>query len=568
MAPEGAVRPRHQVQGAVPPDLLFVQAPAVASGVLAERFPQGSWLALLRGAGKPSHARRLTLDLFAAADPQVSFDGAKVLFSGRKAREGTWQVWEMNVDGSNLRQVTTCSQQCLRPAYLPGNEIVYTAATVQQGRWSSHLMVSKLDGSHAQRITFGPGDFQVETVLRDGRILASASWPLDAQADAASSRQFYTVKPDGTALDSFRCEHQQRAVRTEAEELEDGSVVFVKSAPVDGLPGGALAVIRRGAPHNALLSPPRTISWSSRQLAAGTLIVSKWIPALRNAPGRFALYAFDLQSRTFGERIYEDPQVSSIQAVPLAPRDVPKKFWSLVNPEARAGYFICLDSYLSAGNVSGPLSVPIASVRVFALDLAADREQTLGIAPVEQDGSFYVSVPPDLPVRFALFDSKGNLIREQRSWIWARPNEQRGCPGCHEDKAVAPENRWPLTLRRLDTPISVSNRAGKSAGPVDLHRLPDYVNFNHSLHSSKGIGCSTCHGQSGQLPQVAPAIPLRMEWCFGCHSNPELYLRPRDQISRMDWRAPQNQAELGRKLAAQYGIRSVQALTSCSLCHH
>ncbi len=74
----------------------------------------------------------------------------------------------------------------------------------------------------------------------------------------------------------------------------------------------------------------------------------------------------------------------------------------------------------------------------------------LGIQAV---GQSKVEVPVDRPIRFALLDQNGEIIKEQHSWIWARPGEERGCVGCHEDKAVVPDNRWPLTLKRMDTPM-------------------------------------------------------------------------------------------------------------------
>jgi len=45
------------------------------------------------------------------------------------------------------------------------------------------------------------------------------------------------------------------------------------------------------------------------------------------------------------------------------------------------------------------------------------------------------------------------------------PGEQHGCPGCHGDKALAPENRWPLTLKRFDTPTALleKNDAAEAA---------------------------------------------------------------------------------------------------------
>ena len=89
----------------------------------------------------------------------------------------------------------------------------------------------------------------------------------------------------------------------------------------------------------------------------------------------------------------------------------------------------------------------------------------LGEAPVEADGSFYLQVPANQPVRFVLLDERGGTIREERSWVWTRPGEQRGCTGCHGDKALAPENRWPLALRRKEPPAMLgSESAGHETG--------------------------------------------------------------------------------------------------------
>jgi hypothetical protein len=123
-----------------------------------------------------------------------------------------------------------------------------------------------------------------------------------------------------------------------------------------------------------------------------------------------------------------------------------------VKPELKEGYFICLDSYKSADSPKGRTSTPIANVRVILLEPQPSHAHLLGQAPVEKDGSFYVAVPSDVPVRFELLDTAGRVIKAQQSWLWTRPGEENGCVGCHEDKAMAPPNRWPATLRRLDTP--------------------------------------------------------------------------------------------------------------------
>src|ERR1700740_652854 len=47
-----------------------------------------------------------------------------------------------------------------------------------------------------------------------------------------------------------------------------------------------------------------------------------------------------------------------------------------------------------------------------------------------------------------------------------------------------------------------------------VHRLPDFVHFNHSIHVAKGIGCATCHGRIDKMALTYQASPLTMSWCL------------------------------------------------------
>jgi hypothetical protein len=69
------------------------------------------------------------------------------------------------------------------------------------------------------------------------------------------------------------------------------------------------------------------------------------------------------------------------------------------------------------------------------------------------------------------------------------------------------------------------------------------------------------------MPLVFQASPLTMSWCLDCHRNPQANLRPKDQIFNMDWKAPADQEEAGKQLAAEYKLRTTVELTSCSTCH-
>jgi hypothetical protein len=445
------------------PDLLFVQAPVVRPGLLTERFPKGSRIVRLDGQSKTPV--NLTPDFFAAADPRISFDASRVLFAGKKETSARWQIWEMNSDGSEKRQVTHCSGDCLAPAYLPRGEIVYTAILPEESGRVSQAFVSKLDGSEGRQITFGPGDYRVETVLENGRILISANYPLRPRGRTASARLFYTLRSDGSGLAAFRCEHGQPFIRDQAEELSDGSLVFIKKSVLSRQTGGQLAEIRRGALHNSIITTPQMLAYSPRQLSPDELVVARATATRKGSQDKLALYAFDAANGKFGQIIYEDPSLSSVAAVPVTAHERPRGYWSTLNPKLNAGYFICLDSYLSSAAPRGRMTATISKVRVLTLDPNTRHEASLGEAPVEKDGSFYIAVPPDRPVRFEVLDEGGRVLRAQRSWIWARSGEEHGCVGCHEDRAIAPENRWPLTLRRFDTPT----RLGVAATPKAAH---------------------------------------------------------------------------------------------------
>jgi hypothetical protein len=96
--------------------------------------------------------------------------------------------------------------------------------------------------------------------------------------------------------------------------------------------------------------------------------------------------------------------------------------------------------------------------------------------------------------------------------------------------------------------------------------VPDYVFFRHDIHISKGVGCVECHGRVDTMALAYRAKPLTMQFCLDCHRDPAPHLRPRDQITNMTWRPPEDRGALGHKLLEQYGIRAGQ-LTHCFVCH-
>jgi len=99
---------------------------------------------------------------------------------------------------------------------------------------------------------------------------------------------------------------------------------------------------------------------------------------------------------------------------------------------------------------------------------------------------------------------------------------------------------------------------------VRVNRLPDFVYFNHAVHTSSGIGCETCHGRVDRMARVYQAMPLTMGWCLDCHRAPERYLRPRAEVTTMGYQPATLQRAAGAALERQY---HVERLTHCTTCH-
>ncbi|HYG78436.1 MAG TPA: cytochrome c3 family protein [Planctomycetota bacterium] len=175
-----------------------------------------------------------------------------------------------------------------------------------------------------------------------------------------------------------------------------------------------------------------------------------------------------------------------------------------------------------------------------------------------------VNVPIDQPVQFSHEHHVGGLgidcrychTSVEKSAFAGLPATQV-CMSCHSQI-------W--TGSHMLQPVRESYSSGNPIQWNRVHDLPDFAYFNHSVHVQKGIGCSSCHGNVAEMPLTWKVHSLRMEWCLNCHRQPEMYLRPKEEIFNPVYKAPANQRELGMKLKADYHIREF-GLTNCSVCH-
>lgn len=129
------------------------------------------------------------------------------------------------------------------------------------------------------------------------------------------------------------------------------------------------------------------------------------------------------------------------------------------------------------------------------------------------------------------------------------------CMNCH--KLILPQSERLLKVRE-------SWSTGQPIPWVQVHVLPDYAYFNHSAHLNAGVGCANCHGNVAQMELVTQSQPLSMSWCLDCHRNPDMNLRPPDQVTNMTWTPPGDQLEFARRAIAE---KHINPPTDCSGCH-
>ena len=60
-------------------------------------------------------------------DPVVHYDAEKILFSYRKGDEDQFHLWEINIDGSGLKQLTDGIYDDIEPVYLPDGKIMFVS---------------------------------------------------------------------------------------------------------------------------------------------------------------------------------------------------------------------------------------------------------------------------------------------------------------------------------------------------------------------------------------------------------------------------------------------------------
>ncbi|MDX1636341.1 MAG: hypothetical protein R3281_00135 [Balneolaceae bacterium] len=387
----------------------------------------------------------MTPEFHAACSPSLSYDNKQIVFSGRKTPDNPWQIWMMNRDGSGKKKVTDIAENALTPAFLPNGKIVFSRETPAPGSGMGYsLFTVRVDGTDLNRITFHPHQDLYASVLHDGRIAMISRQMYPEKKDPA----FMVLRPDGTKAQTFYHNKAEEQVKSIIRVTPDRRLVFVKRDETRDRVV-SMSYADPGKPVDQIAYFPENGIQSVDLLNDDRLVVS----SRESQDGIFSLRSLNFEGKT--DQIYMDPQYHSIEPVAVRHKEVPPKLPSSVTSEKGTG--IVFSQNVERSQVQLPGNPETAYVRVIGI------ERTLQEAAVKEDGSFYLKVESDMPIRLLSLDDNKEVLRGPSAWIWLRNGERRGCIGCHASKSVTPDNIAPNAIKHPPVMVTDTSRVIDSA---------------------------------------------------------------------------------------------------------
>jgi len=297
------------------------------------------------------------------------------------------------------------------------------------------LQSAEFESGKTLQLSYSPGNAMPTDVLRDGRILFEAAYPMGSGA----SPEIYTVYSDGSGVESYRCDHGPR--RQAGKQAASGDIVFASDK-------GAARFTSAFAKQIEMKIPAGEFAGDAVQTSENGWLVA-WRP---DAKTRYSLQTWDVTTGAISGFMASESNM--VQPAALQPRPVPNQHPSGLHDWSYAN-LLCLNAYTSKYKFA-PGSV--ASMKLYTTD-EKGMAKLLGTSAVEADGSFYVQVPGDKPLQIELLDRQGKTLQREQGWWWARKGEQRICVGCHAGPERAPENAVPAVLLKTIKPVAMTGEA-------------------------------------------------------------------------------------------------------------
>ncbi len=464
-----------------------------------------------------THAKTVLLDAHGGSvrDPHVDYDGHTLLFSYRPAGTDFYHLYEMQSDGTALRQLTTGPWDDIEPCRLPDGDIAFISTRCK--RWVScwYTQVATLhrckpDGTGITLLSANIEHDNTPAVMPDGRLLYTRWEYVDRSQ--MEYHHLWTMNPDGTGVSVFYGNMHSWTVMIDAQPVPGTDEVLASFSPGHGVnehAGCATLVSPRAGPdhlpsarrlnNKGGLRDPQPLS-PQLFLAAR----DKQILLLNRAGQEQVVYTDHVQA------VHEPRLLRPRPREPVIPSRVGAA-------TAATGQFVLVDVYAGrqmAGVQRGdikkllvlePLPKPVnfsGGMDLTSFAGSFNLERVLGTVPVEADGSASFLAPAGRPLFFVSLDAQDMSVKRMQSFANLMPGETFTCLGCHEERAgAAGAERRAGTLQALQRPPSVIQPyAGQ----------PEVFDFQRDIQPVLDRHCVTCHNpqkHAGNLSLAAAQTP-------------------------------------------------------------
>ncbi|HUT32901.1 MAG TPA: NPCBM/NEW2 domain-containing protein [Planctomycetota bacterium] len=426
----------------------------------------------------------------------------------------SYHIYEVNVDGTGLRQVTAGPKNDCEPFYLPDGRIAFTSDRSEHyvmcgsNIHAPNLFRVNADGSGLRRLSHNVFNDFNPSILPDGRIIYDR-WEYNERS-VTSLHDLFTMRPDGSMVAPF---YGNATIRPNV-------IMFPRAVPGStkvtalftghhGQTHGPIGLIdvRKGADGDApvtVLTPGVPVigekiqdsrrGWFSDPVPLSeTTYLCSYTPTVQPWLERsWALYVGDRHGNL--ALVYRDPAISCAEPLPLVPRPRPHLL-PPVEAEGAEATLVLMNVYEGLPGVRRGEAralriiedVPRVGVHEGGVICTSGTpiytvKRILGTVPIEADGSAHFVVPADRNVYFEILDARHREIQRMRSVVCMKPGETRTCIGCHEPRTMAPPNRLAL---------AASREPSRPAPPPWGDRIFSFLRDVQPLLNAKCIRCHT-----------------------------------------------------------------------------
>lgn len=474
-------------------------------------------------------------------DVDLHFDGQRLLFS-MPTEKSDWHIWELQSDGTGLRQVTPDEPQVdwYDPCYLPNDGLLFASTApfagvpcVGGGNRVANLYRMEPDGKTIRRLCFDQEHNWCPTVMNDGRVMYTR-WEY-TDTPHYFTRLLFHMNPDGT----------QQAEHYGSNSYWPNSIFYARPIPGEATKfiaviSGHHGVARAG--ELVLFDPARgrrEADGAVRRIAPAPgpaqpvirdqLVQESWprflhpfpldaehflVSAQTNAHAPWGIYVVNLAGTL--TKIHDEPGYALLEPIPLRPTARPPVIPDRVKLGEPEATIYLTDVYAGEGMRGVPRGT-VKKLRIYAYHFAYpqmgghinigidgpwDARRILGTVPVAEDGSAVFKAPANTPLAVQPLDADGQAIQVMRSWFTAMPGESVTCMGCHETQNSGPSPQAFAAVQRAPTSIEPWR------GPARPFSFPREVQPVLDRY------CAGCHDGSeeagpdfrGEVPDAAVAL--------------------------------------------------------------